>query len=102
MSYLFSSLACAANPQERPTYYQLLDISPDEGDPQVIEQAALRRSSEARTYQITHESESTLRLNEIAQAMITLLDPARRRDYDRSIGNPSAGGRTCDVMLVYP
>jgi hypothetical protein len=29
-----------------------------------------------------------LRLNEIAQALITLLDPVRRREYDLSLGKP--------------
>lgn len=102
MLSLRAPFASATSLRDRLTYYQLLDISPEEKDPEVIEQAALRCSSEARTFQITHESESTLRLNEIAQAMITLLDPARRRDYDRSIGRPSGEARSCDVILVFP
>ena len=70
------------------TYYQVLDISPDEQDPKVIEEAALRCSSHVRAYQLTRESECTLRLNEIARALITLLDPVRRREYDLGLGKP--------------
>jgi hypothetical protein len=68
------------------TYYQVLDISPDEQDARVIEEAALRCSTYVRAYQLTREAECTLRLNEIAQALNTLLDPARRREYDLSLG----------------
>jgi hypothetical protein len=66
----------------------VLDISPDERDPKVIEEAALRCSSHARTYQLTCESECTLRLNEIAQALITLLDSVCRSEHDRGFGKP--------------
>ena len=69
------------------TYYQLLDISADEQDPRVIEEAALRNSAFVRAYQLTRESECTLRLNEIARALNTLLDPDRRREYDQGLGN---------------
>jgi hypothetical protein len=69
------------------TYYQVLDISADEQDPRVIEEAALRNSAFVRAYQLTRESECTLRLNEIARALNTLLDPDRRREYDLCLGN---------------
>jgi hypothetical protein len=80
--------ACASSADRQPsrTYYQVLDISPDEQDPKVIEEAALRCSGHVRAYQLTRESECTLRLNEIARALITLLDPVRRREYDLSLG----------------
>jgi hypothetical protein len=88
--------------ERRPlTYYQLLHISPDEHDPQVIEDAALRCSCDARAYQLTRESECTRCLNEIAQAMITLLDPVCRRDYDLSLSRASAPAKNCDVRLVF-
>jgi hypothetical protein len=81
---------CASTADSQPsgTYYQLLDVSPDEQDPKVIEEAALRRSIHVRAYQLTRPSESTQRLNEIAQALITLLDSVRRREYDLGIGKP--------------
>jgi hypothetical protein len=66
----------------------VLDISPDERDPKVIEEAALCCSSHVRAYQLTRESECTQRLNEIARALITLLDPVRRREYDLGLGKP--------------
>jgi hypothetical protein len=79
---------CASTDGRQPsrTYYQVLDISPAEQDPKVIEEAALRCSAHVRTYQLTRESECTLLLNEIAQALITLLDPVCRREYDRGLG----------------
>jgi hypothetical protein len=88
MSLLDWPCASAAGGQASRTYYQVLDISLYEQDPKVIEEAALRCSSNVRTYQLTHESECTLRLNEIAQVLITLLDPVRRRDYDLGIAKP--------------
>ena len=112
--------------QQSRSYYQVLGISPDEQNPSVIEEAALSCSNHVRAYQLTCESECTLRLNEIAQALSTLLDPVRRREYDRGIGMPPGEailesrlpqqqaaseegtlrllvgeGRTCDVKLVY-
>jgi hypothetical protein len=88
MFSLVPSCESLAGPQQPRTYYQLLGISPHEQDPRVIEEAALGRSGHVRTYQLTRELESAQRLNEIAQALITLLDPARRRDYDRLLGEP--------------
>jgi hypothetical protein len=119
--------ASAAGPQRPRTHYQLLGVSPDERDPGVIEEAALRRTGEARVHQLTSEVECAQVLNEIAQAFITLQDPARRRDYDRALGlcpgpaalecgparprtaAPAEGtlellldeGGACDVKLVY-
>jgi hypothetical protein len=104
-----------SGPQPPCTYYQLLGISPNEQDPRVIEEAALGRSGHVRSYQLTREAESAQRLSEIAQALITLLDPARRRDYDLLLGAPPGPaafeegtlelliheGGACDVRLVY-
>jgi hypothetical protein len=88
MAVLIGPCASSAGRQPVRTYYQVLNICPDEQDPKVIEEAALRCSAHVRTYQLTRESECTLRLNEIAQAMITLLDPVGRRDYDLSLAKP--------------
>src|ERR1700685_4678096 len=93
MSLLVPACASSASQQPSRTYYQVLDISPDELDPKVIEEAALRCSNQARTYQLTRESECTLRLNEIAQAMITLLDPVCRQEYDRSLDRTGGSER---------
>jgi hypothetical protein len=90
MSLLIRPSPSTAGGQPSRTYYQVLDISPDEQDPNVIEEAALRCSGHVRTYQLTCESECTPRLNEIAQAMITLLDPVRRLEYDLGLGKPQS------------
>jgi hypothetical protein len=121
------AVAVGSGGQQPRTYYQVLGISPDEQDPRVIEEAALGCSGRVRCYQLTRELECTLQLNEIAQAMITLLDPVQRREYDLRLGKlpgqtvsqrplprqrtaaPGEGalgllaswGRTCDVKLVY-
>jgi hypothetical protein len=104
----------------------LLGVSPDERDPRVIEEAALRCAGEARVYQLTSELECALVLNEIARAFLTLQDPIRRREYDRGLGLPTDqaalercppqqteppgegtlellldDGGACDVKLVY-
>src|SRR5262245_58020417 len=70
--------------EQRPTtHYQLLAISPDESDPEVIEEAAVRQSAHVRTYQIgQYAAECTRLLNEIAQAKLVLLNPAKRQVYD--------------------
>ena len=81
---------CASIPGKRPprTYYQVLGVSADEQDPKVIEEAALGCSAHVREYQLTRELGTALQLNEIAQALITLLDPVLRREYDRGLGEP--------------
>jgi hypothetical protein len=68
------------------TFYEVLEVSPTEQDPRVIEEAAVRCAGNVRIYQLTREPECTLRLSEIAEAMITLLDPVRRRQYDLGLG----------------
>jgi len=96
------------------TLYQLLGIAADERDPRVIEEAAVRRSGQVRAYQLTREAECTRLLAAIARAVDILLDPARRAEYDRSLGKPpaatparppapvaAAAPRACDVRLVF-
>src|SRR5713226_1990989 len=74
-----------------PTLYQLLGISPDEKDPEVIEEAAIRQTTHVRTYQIgPHAAACTRLLNEIAQARLTLLNPAKRQAYDAGLQAASA------------
>ena len=72
--------------QRPPTYYQLLGISPDEQDAEVIKEAALRQTSHVRTYQTGPYAEQCAAiLNEIGQARSTLLNPDKRREYDASL-----------------
>jgi WD40 repeat protein len=77
--------------QRPPTYYQLLSIAPEEDDPEVIEEAAIRQSTHLRSYQLgAHAAECTRLLNEIAQARQTLLNPAKRRAYDAALAKAAA------------
>jgi hypothetical protein len=80
------------------THYEVLDLSPDASDPKVIEEAALVCTGRVRVYQLTCETECTLRLKEIAEALMTLLDPVRRREYDLGLGKP-LGERPTPVLL---
>jgi hypothetical protein len=79
---------CVSIPDGQPsrTPYQVLGISPHERDPRAIEEAALRCSRQIRAYQLTCESECALQLNEIAAALIALLDPMCRREHGRGLG----------------
>lgn len=72
--------------QRPPTLYQLLSISPDERDLEVIEEAAIRQSGHIRAYQVgQHAAECTKLLNELAQAKTILLNPVKRREYDAKL-----------------
>src|SRR5205807_3303130 len=74
-----------------PTFYQLLGIAPGEIDPEVIDEAAIRQTAHIRTYQIgPHAKECTQVLNEIAQARTTLLNPAKRKEYDAQLPKTAA------------
>jgi hypothetical protein len=69
-----------------PTYYDLLGLSPFESDPEIIEQAALRRMSKVRQHQIgPHSDESQEILAELARARLVLIDSDRRGDYDAQL-----------------
>src|SRR4051812_30475929 len=74
-----------------PTNYQLLGLRPTETSRDVIEAAAVRQSAYVRNFQNGEYSGAATRiLNEIAEAEVTLLDPARRRKYDASVAPPAA------------
>ena len=68
--------------QRPPTYYQLLGISPDEQDVEVIEEAALMRIAHLRNYQLgPHAEECSRLLRELGEANETLCDPEKRAVY---------------------
>ncbi len=80
--------------QRPPTFYQLLGISSDETDLEVIEEAAIRQTAHIRTYQIgPHAKDCTQLLNEISQARTTLLNPAKRKEYDLQLAKKAAGAK---------
>src|SRR6266446_6275034 len=77
--------------QRPPTYYQLLGVAPNEIDPEVIDEAAVRQTTHIRAYQIgPHAAECTKLLNEIAQAKLVLLNPAKRKAYDEQLARTQA------------
>lgn len=85
--------------QRPPTYYQLLGISPEETDSEVITEAALRQTAHVRNYQSSpHAQQCAELLNEIGQAKSILLNAARRKEYDARLaqkkGAIPSGSRT--------
>jgi hypothetical protein len=80
--------------QRPPTHYQLLGISPDERDPEVIDAAVLRQSAFVRNFQTgKYTAEATRLLTEIAAAKLCLIDPEKRARYDAELRakEPEAG-----------
>src|SRR5262245_43798443 len=78
--------------QRPPTHYQLLGVAVGESDAEVIDEAAVRQTAHVRNYQIgQHAADATRILNEISQAKLTLLHPAKRRAYDEQLAKKSAG-----------
>ncbi len=76
--------------QRPPTHYQLLGISPDEKDIDVIEEAAIRQTTYLRSYQSgEHGQECARILGEIAKAKKVLLDPKKRKEYDATLPKKS-------------
>ncbi|HEV3236091.1 MAG TPA: hypothetical protein VGZ25_03825, partial [Gemmataceae bacterium] len=75
--------------EERPvTHYQLLDIDPEEDDPDVIVAAAKKQKSRVIAHQDGPNAKAVDRLvKEINQAKATLLDKAKRREYDKGLAN---------------
>lgn len=65
-----------------PTHYQLLGISPDEEDADVIESAAQRQSSHIKQFEGTHSRTVSSLLYQIDEAKITILTPELRDAYD--------------------
>ncbi|HEV3022787.1 MAG TPA: hypothetical protein VGX76_09970, partial [Pirellulales bacterium] len=69
-----------------PTHYQLLGISPEEQDRDVIDTAVIRQSAFVRNFQTgKHAEHATRLLNEIAAAQVCLNDKAKRAQYDAEL-----------------
>lgn len=88
--------------QRPPTNYQLLAISPDEQDGEVIEEAGMMRSAHLRSFQTgPHADECTRLLTEIAAAVDTLRDPHKRTAYDSTLPkSPPKAAATDDKQLA--
>src|SRR5947209_17279976 len=76
------------SPDQRPiNYYHLLGVSPKEKDPDVIEKAAVKRAAKVKGQDQEKHAQTCARLlKQIDQARATLLDPARRKEYDARLG----------------
>jgi WD40 repeat protein len=87
--------------QRPPTHYQLLGIAPDETDAEVIDEAAVRQTTHIRAYQIgEHAAQCTRILNEIAQAKLTLVHPAKRKAYDEQLAKAKASQITAQLPMA--
>ena len=77
-----------------PSYFDLLGLSPGETDTDRIEAHATRRYEHVRKYTLLapHAKDATRILNEISTALNCLLDPARRQEYLRQLGEASGSG----------
>ncbi|HET6879305.1 MAG TPA: hypothetical protein VFI31_04090, partial [Pirellulales bacterium] len=88
--------------QRPPTHYQLLGISADEQDREVINAAVVRHSAFIRTFQVgQYSNEATQLLNEIAAAKVCLLDPRKRAKYDAGLAERDlhSNARTQDAPV---
>lgn len=69
--------------EQPPNCYRLLGVAIYESDPDVIEAAADQRMAHIRTYQTgKHGAISQKLLNELADARLTLLNLAKKAEYD--------------------
>ena len=86
--------------QRPPTHYQLLGIAPDEQDAEVIEAAAVRQVAFVRNFQTGPHAEQCSRiLTELAEARLTLLNPAKRQAIRRQPRDPPEDRRAATARL---
>lgn len=88
-------------PEEQPPHhYRLLGIAPFETDREVIQNAADRQMGHVRRFQAGPYAEACQKLlNELAAARVCLLDPVRKREYDRRLFSEF---RAAGKELPYP
>ncbi|HVA45466.1 MAG TPA: hypothetical protein VNH11_03695 [Pirellulales bacterium] len=84
--------------EQPPNFYRLLGAAVYESDPDVIEAAADQRMAHVRTYQTgKHGAISQKLLNELAEARLTLLNPAKKAEYDARLGSQTASDAAPDL-----
>lgn len=93
------------SPDRPPDSYTLLGLNRFEDDRAVIQKNYRQRSTHVRKYATGKFSkESQDLLDELARAMLTLTDPARKSEYDRKLGRktkrPPLEKRTMGQILV--
>lgn len=78
--------------EQPPNCYRLLGVDLFEKDPDVIEQAATQRIAGLRSHQTGPNADVAQRvITEVAAARITLLNPARRTEYDTELQSDMLG-----------
>jgi len=88
------------NDQRPPTHYQLLGVAEAEQDAEVIEEAAIRQATHVRSYQLgPHAADCARILKEIASARLTLLNPTKRKEYNKRLASGRADSGHADEPL---
>jgi hypothetical protein len=101
---LYRKLLALPDGKRPPSYYELLGVTSDEHDADVIAEAALMRSSHLDRYRSGEYAEECERiLNEIATATEALCDPRLRSEYDRqrfsdALQSAELGDLDCDRL----
>jgi hypothetical protein len=83
-----------------PDHYTLLGLPPGCPDIGLIELRVLERMEVVRRYQLPHPETATEAMNRLAQALDCLGDGQARRQYDTSLGLPSAGSTTVTPAVM--
>lgn len=69
-----------------PDHYTLLGVTPGFNDPAAVEPIVLDRMDRLRPHQLRQPELVTEGMNRLAQALITLTDPAEKAAYDAELG----------------
>ena len=71
-----------------PTYYELLRISVDEQDSEVIRMAVGRQKEHMEQFQVGKKAKAASKIiYELEEAEVTLLNQELRREYDQRVGS---------------
>lgn len=73
-----------------PDHYALLGLPRGQSDPAAVEPLVLDRMDRLRRHQLLHPELVTEGMNRLAQALITLTDPAAKSLYDAELGIAAA------------
>ena len=94
------------SPERPPDYYTLLGIQRFEDDRSVVQTKYRQCGTNVRRYATGKFSkQSQDLLDELARAMLTLTDPARKAEYDRKLGRkskrpPLEKRSMCEILLA--
>ncbi len=85
-----------------PDHYVLLAISPGVVDAAAVETLVLARMDKLRQHQLLHPELVTEGMNRLAQALITLTEPAGKAAYDADLGLPAATAVEPPTLKITP